>query len=329
MTIFKEKQTGSGLLSVLMAVGISGIVVAGLSQMFQHSLKAQKNIELRNELSSIRDRVSKIDCSASLSNCLINGQSLDLLETDKLGNESVFAGAAGAKFGAWRLRGVCRIDDEKGKTIEFQSGRYREEGSTLVALQDPLTGKSQEFANMFPNDSGPCDGGSPDDEVPEGVVFRHFQDSNFDTVSDPKVMTPHPSKEAMALARLVDQHLDTNQQKIISCARRIYVNPPGVIRHRVYPCAQTMRWLPTEETPLRYTTNRWSYGQEKGFPKIGPETCRWIRLRDTGGNVKVFPNTKYYQRMKLNGLKMEGWAYGWGVNSFCDGGVLVNMEDAP
>lgn len=60
-------QEGASLVTVLMATAMAGFLALGLSRMHEKSLRATKNIELKDDLLGLRRTVrNTLDCSATL-----------------------------------------------------------------------------------------------------------------------------------------------------------------------------------------------------------------------------------------------------------------------
>jgi len=107
-----QRQAGNGLISVIVATGILGILGALTATYFKNSTRATASIADRGDLESIRRTVlNRIACAntvASLGGAAkCTGALVNVL--DKQGN--VFIASTGTKFGKWTVRATCNAND--------------------------------------------------------------------------------------------------------------------------------------------------------------------------------------------------------------------------
>ncbi len=143
-----SRSLGFSLVSVMVSVGILGIVLSGVMKMMDLGQKTSKSNELSGERGIMRQYIyESLSCSSTLPPNPSQACSTDPYLALKSSQNSVFLannGANGAKLGDWMIRARCRSSQQK-LSVEFS--RRAADGS---ALKDPLTGRLQDWSDLFP-----------------------------------------------------------------------------------------------------------------------------------------------------------------------------------
>lgn len=106
-------QHGGALLNVVVAVGLGGIVVAGMTKMMSNSMRAQKRVSNDVDKSAIKQMLlDVVDCKESLDQC--NGTNpINVYRHRKDGPELFIKNTgSGSRFGFWALRANCNGTDD-------------------------------------------------------------------------------------------------------------------------------------------------------------------------------------------------------------------------
>ncbi|MBC7530839.1 MAG: hypothetical protein H7318_04610 [Oligoflexus sp.] len=169
----KKGEAGDALVSVLIALGIFGVLATGVSQMMVFGFKATKSVSTRQDLETIRQTINnRMDCKATLgitesTNFPVSCASANLLLLRKDGSE---LGSPGGRIGDWTVTGSC-----VGKELLISAK------STSSGAKDPLTGKSLD--SISSNSSGiPV---STDLFAGASDFCREYIDAGYTTCTDP------------------------------------------------------------------------------------------------------------------------------------------------
>jgi hypothetical protein len=156
-------QSGFSLVTVMVAVAISGIVAAAIFQMLSNTMASQRHIELRDELRQVRNIISeRISCtqtlpSSALAGCLGAVDASGILPAgpylqikDKNGKALGKLLADGSQaFGKWRVRGRC-VKSKTANLLQLSTARF---DAKDAIMKDPLTAKPLGWVPVYTADS--------------------------------------------------------------------------------------------------------------------------------------------------------------------------------
>lgn len=108
----RQRRSGASLPSVLIGVGIMGIVAAGMGQVYKTSFRAQKRVENNQERSRIADSlVQRVDCKKTFAGVTpgtcpggVNGV---IALKDASNNTFVNGSGNASKIGDWAIKATC------------------------------------------------------------------------------------------------------------------------------------------------------------------------------------------------------------------------------
>ena len=161
MHLMENSQRGSSLISVLVAVGIAGILTTGVSSILTQALRGQERVTQSSELTAIRQTLlARTNCALTLAPVPTACNGAVALK-DK--NGKVLVDVAGTKIGKWTLKATCVPTTDlptnpTGGDHEIVVWAARPTNSGYFT--DPLTKKDQNFANpqgrLYPYSAGLC-----------------------------------------------------------------------------------------------------------------------------------------------------------------------------
>lgn len=146
----KSRAAGMSLVSVLMAVGIMGIVALGLSRLVTNSQDGIRSVELRGDLETIRQLLmAQVDCTSTFAENKITdknqksqcpgpgGKGLMLYRSTSSGARPFTKGKLEAdgsfQLGSWWIKATC---DAEAETLVIRAARKKKDGTFA---RDPLT----------------------------------------------------------------------------------------------------------------------------------------------------------------------------------------------
>lgn len=124
-----SSEHGGALLNVMVAVGLGGIVVAGMTQMITNSMKAQKRVSNDVDKSAIKQMLlDVVDCKETLDHC--NGTQPSKVYRHRKDGPELFIKntGTGSRFGFWTLRANCNGTDDG---LIVRAARLKEGKSVL------------------------------------------------------------------------------------------------------------------------------------------------------------------------------------------------------
>lgn len=127
-------QDGFSLISVLVAIGILGIVLSAVMQSLQNNLKAQKKFEELSDMVEIRRVMrARIDCAATKtangSNWDVCNGSSNIRAVDSAGTTVIAQSAPFSNYGPYILDAKCTKDASNTASIVINVKK----GSTVVS----------------------------------------------------------------------------------------------------------------------------------------------------------------------------------------------------
>ena len=100
-----SSNSGMSLLSVIVAVGLLGVVAAGIARLSKSSNQAMKYQEMRQDRIHLKQAlIRSVDCNSTGLTCPTNG-AIQIM--DKEGNELIASNDTGTKIGKWTIRARC------------------------------------------------------------------------------------------------------------------------------------------------------------------------------------------------------------------------------
>ncbi len=164
----RQRRSGSSLPSVLVGVGIMGIVAAGMGQVYKTSFRAQKRVENNQERTRIADSlVQRVDCRKTFAGVTpgtcpggVNGT---IALKDASNNTFVNGSGNASKIGDWAIKASC--NSSAGEvSINIAASKSNiplstASGSSLF-LKDPLNEQlldwSHSKSSLFLSGTGLC-----------------------------------------------------------------------------------------------------------------------------------------------------------------------------
>ena len=150
----RSPQQGAGIIAILVASAIIGLIAYYASQMVTSAYRLQRHMEIRSDMLELRNLVNtKLDCNGTVNPrpaaCGSNSQ-MALKKAD--GTDLIVFNSGGltagyTKLGKYSLRASC-VDCPtcpNGKRLLVESAWF--EGS--AAKKDPLNGKPLDFTDLF------------------------------------------------------------------------------------------------------------------------------------------------------------------------------------
>ncbi len=125
-----------------------GILALGVTRMIDFGQKGSKSNELNNERGILRHYLyQSLSCTNTIpssSTPICNGNPFVAIKTVDSSIIAKANGASGDKIGEWMVRARCLGTDQK---LLIEASRKSADGRVL---KDPLTGKSQDWTDLFP-----------------------------------------------------------------------------------------------------------------------------------------------------------------------------------
>lgn len=134
------RQTGSTLMSAMIAVGLVGVLAVLGSTLLSESQKGANAMSARDEFISLRRTLrAEVDCAETLKASACSGEAVPL----KNGKGATLGSASNGayKLGGWHFKSTCT----QGR-LDVLAARLNQTGALLA---DPITGKA-EWQNLFP-----------------------------------------------------------------------------------------------------------------------------------------------------------------------------------
>ncbi len=166
---------GFSLLELMMAVGISGVLLAGAYNLFERTNWGQQVMSQFYDLQHVRDKItSSISCQRTFRDSSCGGDILD-----KQGR--VLVAASGTQLGKYTARPKCSSGEIMVEVAAFEAG------SSQAFLKDARNGKELNWATLtpmvFPAGLSPCEAREINLSLPRPV--RVFQGSGTQTYTVP------------------------------------------------------------------------------------------------------------------------------------------------
>lgn len=182
----RQSDAGMSLLSLIVSIGITGILALAISSMIRNGIAGNRHVELRGGLEDIRRSVrTRLSCEAATTACAGGADFVTPVDAKGRPLWEGKAGAQGAKVGDWNMRLRCVA----GVPIPE---RARISGSGFV--KDPLTNKQYGWEGVFPPELSPCEGSSTSEtsrERGQFLVWRRYVTSTSREVGSPFCVTPN------------------------------------------------------------------------------------------------------------------------------------------
>jgi hypothetical protein len=159
-----RSSSGISLVSVLVAVGIAGILAVALSQLMTDNNNAQRNIELRSDAETIKRTVlTQMDCAETLGFANPSASDLNTVCSGpislKRANGTVIGGyGASEKIGKYNVWAECdpATGTNKNQELKISIARCRGACSPTTILLNPLTKKPDQKDDLFDGVSDFC-----------------------------------------------------------------------------------------------------------------------------------------------------------------------------
>ena len=162
-----KRQQGVGLMEIMVALAIAGILMAFMSESLKTAFRGSKSVSLKTDLEAIKRTVlSRVSCvkSFTTSTCATAGQLVQL--KDSSDNVIISGSGAGTKFGDWTVRAECSADKDGifMRAVRLRSGGTLTSTASSDFIPDPLTNSSVTWADthslLFPANTYICPTGA-------------------------------------------------------------------------------------------------------------------------------------------------------------------------
>jgi hypothetical protein len=144
----RTEEQGFSLITVLIGIGIVGILATAVTRLVDFGQKGSKSNELSYDRSILRHYLyQNLSCQHTVPQSpspLCKGDPYVPIKDDNQANILKMNGPAGDKLGEWVIRARCMGSQQK---ILIEYSRRAADGSVL---KDPLTGKLQDWSDLFP-----------------------------------------------------------------------------------------------------------------------------------------------------------------------------------
>jgi Tfp pilus assembly protein PilV len=144
--MLRNGQTGVSMIEALVAAALLGIVMVAIASGLGTNFRAQKAIDTRGNLDTIRQNLlHQLSCGQTLPSATCTANNAVALK-DAAGAVFLDSTSAPVAFGSWKVQAAC---NSAGNGLKVQASR-RSSGGTV--LNDQMTGAAQDWADVYPTD---------------------------------------------------------------------------------------------------------------------------------------------------------------------------------